>query len=353
LNKNFKNKSRTAKKAHNDDSSYQSFSFGDPEPCLHNRMTDYLGVFADLDGIYSPPISLKGLVELLDVNAQHEPILRFKRNMILKWLKPNPLISRNNFSKASFDYLWSANAYFLKVYNIFGDIIQLRHLPAINMRYTTQRGVYAQLQSNGSKVYFEPDHVIHIKEYDPKQGIYGRVGYYGGIQSALLNEDATLFRRKYFKNGNHMGFIFSMADPNLRTEDETALQKAIASSKGVGNFKSLFLNNRKPNATADNAVKIIPVGDVSTKDEFERIKRITLNDMLSMHRASEALSGQSSGESPGFGDLDKITASYYNNEVVPLQQEMSQINDHLPKKDWITFIEPNYSDLLIAQSENR
>ncbi|TMS64803.1 phage portal protein, partial [Pseudoalteromonas sp. S1731] len=30
-----------------------SFSFGDPEPCLDNRLTDYIGVFSDSNGIYA------------------------------------------------------------------------------------------------------------------------------------------------------------------------------------------------------------------------------------------------------------------------------------------------------------
>lgn len=142
-----------------------------------------------------------------------------------------------------------------------------------------------------------------------------------------------------------MGFIFSMADPNLSDEDETALKDAIRDSKGVGNFRSLFFNFRSNKADAEKAINITPVGDISTKDEFERIKKITLNDMLSMHRAQEALSGQSSGDSPGFGDLDKITRAYYNNEVVPLQQDVLGINNYLPASQHIEFKEPEYSDL--------
>ena len=98
-------------------------------------------------------------------------------------------------------------------------------------------------------------------------------------------------------------------------------------------------------ADAEKAIKIIPVGDISTKDEFERIKKITLNDMLSMHRAQEALSGQTSGDSPGFGYLDKITRAYYNNEVVPMQQDMMEINEYLPAALHIEFSVPEYSDL--------
>ncbi|KXO09335.1 putative capsid portal protein [Moritella sp. JT01] len=72
---------------------------------------------------------------------------------------------------------------------------------------------------------------------------------------------------------------------------------------------------------------------------------MTLNDMLSMHRGQEALSGQTSGDSPGFGDLDKITRDYYNNEMVPMQQDMLEINEYLPAALHIKFAEPAYSDL--------
>jgi len=325
--------------------SINTFSFGDPEPCLDNRMTEYTGIYADMNGLYSPPVSLTGLIKLLRVNAQHGPILYFKRNMILKWFKPNALLTQRTFKKFAFDYCWAANAYLQIIKNSFGKPIKLRHLPAVAMRYTSTPGVYAQILSSGKVLRFNKGEVIHLKEYDPLQGIYCVPQYYGGIQSALLNEDATLFRRKYYKNGAHMGFIFSMADPNLDKDDEADLKAAIKDSRGVGNFRSLFINNRSGKADAEKAIKIIPVGDISTKDEFERIKKITLNDMLSMHRAQEALSGQTSGDSPGFGDLDKITRAYYNNEVVPMQQDMMEINEYLPKALHIGFAVPGYSDL--------
>ena len=343
--KKFNKKTITTSPDKKVDSNVSSFSFGDPEPCLDNRLTDYVGVFADLNGLYSPPVSLGGLIKLLRVNAQHGAILGFKRNMILKWFKPNAILSRKTLKKFAFDYCWSANAYFQIIKNQLQQVIELRHLPTINMRKTAQQDVFAQIQVNGEVITFNKGEVIHVKEYDPLQGIYGIPDYYGGIQSALLNEDATLFRRRYYKNGAHMGFIFSMADPNLSADDEKALQEAIAASKGVGNFRSLFLNNKSGKVNAEQAIKITPVGDISTKDEFERIKKITSQDMLSMHRAMEALCGQMSGESPGFGDLDKITKAYYNNEVVPLQQDMMEINDYLPAHLHIAFSEPEYSDL--------
>ncbi len=56
--------------------------------------------------------------------------------------------------------------------------------------------------------------------------------YLGGLQSALLNQDATLFRRKYFLNGAHMDFIFYATDPNMDDDTEEKMKEMIASSKG-------------------------------------------------------------------------------------------------------------------------
>ncbi len=42
-----------------------------------------------------------------------------------------------------------------------------------------------------------------------------------------MNKDATLFRRRYYKNGAHMGFIFYATDPNLSEDDEDMLKQKI------------------------------------------------------------------------------------------------------------------------------
>ena len=60
--------------------------------------------------------------------------------------------------------------------------------------------------------------------------------YLGGLQSALLNQDATLFRRKYFLNGAHMGFIFYATDPHMDDDTEEEMKEMIASSKGWETF---------------------------------------------------------------------------------------------------------------------
>ncbi|MGG6966519.1 UNVERIFIED_CONTAM: phage portal protein, partial [Pseudomonas aeruginosa] len=88
----------------------------------------------------------------------------------------------------------------------------------------------------------DQDEVLHLKEYDVEQNIYGIPDYLGGLQSLLLNEAATLFRRRYYSNGAHAGYVFYTNDENLSEEDEENLKQQIAASKGVGNFRSMFVN---------------------------------------------------------------------------------------------------------------
>ncbi len=71
-----------------------------------------------------------------------------------------------------------------------------------------------------------------LPQEDLQQQVYGLPDYLGSLQSSLLNRDATLFRRRYYKNGAHMGFIFYATDPNLSDDDEQMLKEKIASSKG-------------------------------------------------------------------------------------------------------------------------
>lgn len=98
------------------------------------------------------------------------------------------------------------------------------------------------LLPDGKQLHFDEEEVEHVMDYDVEQNIYGVPDYLGGMHALLLNESATLFRRRYFNNGAHAGFVFYTNDPNLTEEDEKTLQAKIAGSKGVGNFRSLFVN---------------------------------------------------------------------------------------------------------------
>ena len=107
----------------------------------------------------------------------------------------------------------------------------------------TRRGLdlntywYAHYGINTEPYEFAKGSVFHLMEPDINQYIYGLPGYL----SALLNESATLFRRKYYLNGSHAGFIMYMTDPAQSQQDVDNIRGAMKSAKGPGNFRNLFM----------------------------------------------------------------------------------------------------------------
>lgn len=315
-----------------------AFKFGDPESVLSSSPADYLGVFAGAGDYYEPPVSLVGLGKILRANGYHCTIPPFRRNRLLQYYVSNGVLSDRDLGAASIDYDVFGNCYFQKIFNAFGEPIQYKHLPAINMRKHKNADVYCQLRKNGEQpVIFKAGEVVHLMEYDVNQQIYGIPQYYGGINSVLLSEEATLFRRKYYLNGAHMGYILYTSDASMSLEDEDEIKKQIKNSKGVGNFRSLYLNI--PNGKKDS-VQIIPVGDIATKDEFERIKNISRSETLAMWRMQPALSGMIPENTGGFGDITKIADVYFEYETVPMQDVFLQLNQYLPKNLYLEFGAP-------------
>ncbi len=226
---------------------------------------------------------------------------------------------------AALDYMVFGEAYFYRVPNAFGQTLELEHLPAINMRVAVDGG-FIQLQPNGQYLEFDADEIVHVLDYDVEQNIYGIPDYLGGMQALLLNEAATLFRRRYYSNGAHAGFIFYTNDPDLTEEDEDNLRAQISASKGVGNFRSMFVNI--PNGK-ENAIQIIPVGDFQARDELEKVKNITRNDVIAAWRMNPALAGIIPENTGGFGDIEKIDRVYTDNEIRPICRLFDQVNEVL------------------------
>jgi len=165
--------------------------------------------------------------------------------------------------------------------------------------------------------------VLHLLEPDINQEIYGMPGYTAAIQSALLNEAATLFRRKYYVNGSHAGFILYMTDPAHTQDDVDAVRKAMKEAKGPGNFKNLFMY--APNGKADG-LKVIPIAEVAAKDEFLNLKNVSRDDVMAAHRVPPQLMGIIPNNTGGFGDVDKAARVFATNELGPLMATFRDIN---------------------------
>jgi PBSX family phage portal protein len=319
-----------------------AFSFGDPEPVLKDRLTDYLGVFVDVFyNYYLPPISLIGLANTENANPQHGAILRFKRNMLAKWFKPSYLLSYGEFRKAALDFQVFGMAYFQVIYNRLGGVLRLERRPALMMRRGVEPGVFYELRDYrfyGQPIEYRPGEIVCLMEDDVKQTIYGIPEYFGGLQSVLLSEDATLFRRKYFRNGSHVGYILVTSDAGLSAETAKQIEEEVKKSRGPGNFRSMYLNI--PRTSSREPVKVIPVGDIATKDDFEKVKGITKGEILAMHRMQPGIAGIIPENMTGFGDLEKVMRVYCELEVPPMQQVFLALNDILPSSGRIAFDPP-------------
>lgn len=287
------------------------FSFGEPEAFESNNY-DYSELFYnDMDGYWEPPLDRRGLNKLTRSNAYHGSILKARRLMIAGRYQSGGMEDHHAHAAIS-DFLEFGDVAIIKLRNHFNQVIGLHPMPAMHTR-KDKKGNFWLLGRDGEKKKYKKEDVVFVPQYDPVQQVYGAPDYLGCVQSALLSSDATNFRRRYYKNGLHMGFIFYATDPNLSADDEKDLKEKMASSRGVGNFRSMFVNIP---GGSEKGIQLIPVGDIATKDEFEKIKNITAQEVLTGHRFPAELAAiiPSGGTR---GDPIKFNQVYSKNEVIP------------------------------------
>ncbi|WP_085656147.1 phage portal protein [Pseudomonas sp. B11(2017)] len=301
------------------------FSFGEPTPVLGGReVFDYLECWFN-GRWYEPPLSLHGLARSVGASVHLHSGLMFKRNLLSKTFIPHPLLSRAAFEQFALDFLCLGNGYLEGRRSRLGGLRKLEAPLAKYMR-VGQEGQFYQVRGWKDEHAFEPDSVFHLREADLHQEIYGLPEWISALQSALLNESATLFRRKYYENGSHAGFILYMTDAAQTETDIDALRKALKESKGPGNFRNLFVYS--PTGKKDG-IQLIPVSEVAAKDEFNSIKNQTRDDVLASLRIPPQLMGIVPQNAGGFGSIKEAALIYVANELEPIQTRMTQLNDWL------------------------
>lgn len=304
--------------------SAEVFTFGDPVPMLDGReVMDYLQLMEN--GLYlEPPISQPGLVKSFRANAHHASAIHLKQAILTSTFKPHRLLSRQDFSRWVLDFLILGNGYLEKVENRLGGSLKLKPTPALQTRRMKEPGDYLWVKSWGDTHAFKPGSIFHLLEPDPAQEVYGLPQYLAALNSAWLNESATLFRRKYYENGSHAGFILYLSDEHMEQGDVDTIRTELKKSKGVGNFKNLFLH--APGGQKDG-VQLIPISEVTAKDEFFNIKNVTRDDVLAAHRVPPPLMGIVPNNTGGFGSIEGASKVFNINELIPLQQRFREVND--------------------------
>ena len=302
----------------------QAFSFGDPIPVLNRAdILDYTEAWTNGEW-YEPPISWAGLAKSFRAGTHHASALFFKRNVLASTFIPHKLLTRQAFSAWALDFLTFGNGYLERRDNRLNQALELAPPLAKYIRRTTDLRRFVQVDSWQKTHEFQPGTIFHLRDPDINQEVYGLPEYLGALHAAWLNESATLFRRKYYENGSHAGFILYMTDAAQREEDVDAMRQALKNSKGPGNFRNLFMY--APNGKKDG-IQLIPVSEVAAKDEFFNIKNVTRDDMLAAHRVPPQLLGIVPSNTGGFGAADTAAKVFGRNEIEPLQARFLELNE--------------------------
>lgn len=275
---------------------------------------------------YEPPVSFSGLAKSLRAAVHHSSPIYVKRNILASTYIPHPLLSQQDFSRFVLDFLVFGNAFIEKRLSVSGKPLKLETSPAKYIQRSTENDIYWYIQSYTQPHALAPGAVFHLLEPDINQELYGMPEYLSALNSAWLNESATLFRRKYYQNGAHAGYIMYVTDAAQSSTNVEALRKAMRDSKGLGNFKNLFFY--APNGKADG-IKIVPLSEVATKDDFFNIKKVSANDLLDAHRIPFQLMGGKPENVGSVGDVEKVEKVFVRNELTPLQKRFKELNNWL------------------------
>ncbi len=204
----------------------EAFTFGEPSPVLDRRdILDYVECINN-GKWYEPPVNFSGLAKSLRAAVHHSSPIYVKRNILSSTFIPHPLLSRQDFSRLVLDYLVFANGYLEKRMSVTGQLLKLETSPAKYTRRGVEDGVYWYVSSFTHPHQFVPGSVFHLLEPDINQELYGMPEYLSALNSAWLNESATLFRRKYYQNGAHAGYIMYVTDAAQSSTDVEALRDA-------------------------------------------------------------------------------------------------------------------------------
>ena len=301
------------------------FTFGEPEGVLDQReLTEYFEIWHN-GKWYEPPLPMSRLGKAFNMSPHHRSAVALKVNLLVAHLRESRWLNADDFERFALDFIQMGNAYLENIPNLGGRIARAGHAPAAHMRRGMDDGVFWFVKGGlGTAHEYRAGHVFHLMQPDVAQEIYGLPEWLSALQSGLLNESATLFRRRYYRNGAHAGFVFYVSDALGDRETVEAMAKKLEDAKGVGNFKNLFVNI--PGGKKDG-IQIMPIADVAAKDEFAAIKNISRDDLLTAHRVPPQLIGIIPLNNGGFGKVGEARDAFYATEMVPLMRRMLRMND--------------------------
>ena len=302
-----------------------SFTFGDAESVIDRReLTDYFEIWHN-GRWFEPPLPMDRLSQVFNMAPHHRSAIALKVNLLTGLQVPTAPLSAIAFERFALDFLQMGNGYLEKVPNWRGGLAAAKHAPARHMRAPKDGGGFYFVGSGLTQEHqFAAGAIFQLQQPDVAQEIYGLPEWLSALQSGLLNENATLFRRRYYLNGAHAGFILYVTDSFADQSTADAIASKMKSAKGVGNFKNMFVY--MPGGKKDG-LQLMPIADVAAKDEFSGVKNISRDDMLAAHRVPPQLLGIVPTNSGGFGKVGEALDTFFQIEIAPIMRRMLSMNE--------------------------
>ena len=302
----------------------RNYTFEDPEQVAKGASWfDYAETYL-VDGYYEPPVPFESLAKAIRANSIHSSASYCKRNILVSTLERQAPLSLKAFRAFVLDYLIYGNAYLHVIRSRTGRIVDIKHLPALHMRVAENQRDFVYIAPSYTLYDYKGEEIIYLAESDFRQEIYGLPEYMGALNAVWLKESSLLFKRRYYENGAHMGFILYTNDPSLDKETEERVREKIEQSRGVGNFKNLFINGR---GKQRNKVEVMPIGNLAANDEFLNINQVADSSIYTAWRIPPQLMSVIPTNVGGFGSVTDAANVFYRNEIMPLQQIFLDIND--------------------------
>lgn len=302
-----------------------SFAFGEPESVLDRReIAQYFEVWST-GRWFEPPLPMDRLCQAFNMAPHHRSAIALKVNLLVGAHIPTAQLGSEDFERFALDFLQMGNGYLENVRNRRGGTAKAKFAPARHTRAPAGEGGYWFVGTGiGQDHRFADGAIFHLQQPDVAQEVYGLPEWLSALQAGLLNENATLFRRRYYLNGAHMGYILQVTDSFADQETADAIEAAMKQGKGAGNFRNMFLY--MPGGSKDG-IKVHSIGEAVAKDEFSGIKNISRDDMLAAHRVPPMLIGIVPQNAAGFGKPSEALDTFYQVEICPIMRRMLRMND--------------------------
>lgn len=314
----------------NEKINFDAYSFGDAVSVMDGGIVhDYFETWHNGE-YYEYPFSTYALCKFWHAGLHLKSAVQLKRNILTSSYKGSSLLSKQDFARWVQDYLWFGNGYIEVVKNRLGKAIKLKTSPAkFTRRIDDDSYLFLNHHLHKENHKFKKGAVLHLIEPDINQELYGVPEWFAAVNTALLNEAATNFRLRYYKNGSHAGYILYLTDPANNEDDIENLKTALKQSKGPGNFKNMMIY--APNGKKDG-LQVLPISEVTAKDEFYNIKRVSRDDQISATRTPPNLMGVVPENNAGFGSVQDAAKVFNRNEIIVLQSVFSQLNEFVGQK---------------------